>query len=254
MSVGDEQVYDAVCSFLSQLKLEYVVKEEEYCDHLHIKSGALKADICVYNSGKIVVGGQDSKLKQILEDAKDSLMAGNLDATNILPFEIEKFPETIKERIPECDDVIVKLIHEAIRAYSSSLLLATAFLVGAASEKAISIMIDSYAEVIGDKTNRDRFKSRIGKLKVISAKYEEFMASYKGCQTKCTDPLITNNLETILNAMFHFYRITRNDVGHPQADPNLDKGVILANLGQFVLYLERVYGLSHYFQNNEMVV
>jgi TATA-box binding protein (TBP) (component of TFIID and TFIIIB) len=119
MPVGDEQVYTAVCSFLKQLKLDYAVKEEEYCDHLYIKSGALKADICVYNSGKIVVGGQDSKLKQILEDAKASLMTGNLDATNILPFEIENFPETIKDRIPECDDVVIKLIHEAIRAYSS---------------------------------------------------------------------------------------------------------------------------------------
>jgi hypothetical protein len=115
-------------------------------------------------------------------------------------------------------------------------------------------MIDSYADAIGDETNTERFKSRIGKRKVISAKYEEFMASYKGCKTQCTDPSIANDLETVLNTMFHFYRITRNDVGHPQADPNLDKGVIMANLGQFVVYLERVYGLIRHFQNNEMVV
>lgn len=254
MPVGDEKVYTAVCSFLDQLKLDYAVKEEEHCDHLYIKSGALKANVSVYNSGKIVVGGQDSKLKQILEDAKDNLMEGNLDPANILPFEIEKFPETIKERIPECDDVIVQFINEAIGAYKSSLLFATAFLVGAASEKAISILIDSYAVSIGDEKNRERFKSRLGKKKVISAKYEEFMASYNGCKTKCTDPEIANNLETILDTMFHFYRITRNEVGHPHADPHLDKGVLLANLGQFVSYLERVYGLNRYFQNNEIVV
>lgn len=254
MSVGDKQVFDAVCSFLDQKSLEYTIKEEKYCDHFYIKSGALKADVCVYNTGKIVIGGPDSILKEILEGAKHSLMTGNLDPINELPFEIEKFPETIKERVPKCDEVILKLIDAAIRSYKADIPLATAFLVGAASEKAISLLIDFYAASIGDKENQARFQSRIGKKKVVSAKYDEFMASYKSCKTKCNEPSISNDLEIILDSMFQFYRITRNEVGHPQAAQGLNKGILLANLGQFVLYIERIYGLIGYFQKNEMVV
>jgi len=48
--------------------------------------------------------------------------------------------------------------------------------------------------------------------------------------------------------MFQFCRITRNEVGHPQIVPDLDKGVILANLGNVVTYLSRIYGLMKHFR------
>lgn len=254
MGKGDQKVCDAVRSFLDQHEIEYNVKEENYCDHFYIKSGALRANISVYNTGRITIGGADSPLKKLLEDAKDGLMSGIFELKNILLFEIEKFPETIKERIPECDEMIIKLIDEAIRAYKTDILTATAFLLGAASEKAIYLLVEAFAESIGDVKNKEGFKVRIGKNKVISAKYEAFMACYKGCKTKCEDPAIGNDLEIILNAMFHFYRITRNAVGHPQIVPNIDKGILLANLGQFITYLERIYGLVRYFNGNITVL
>ncbi len=54
--------------------------------------------------------------------------------------------------------------------------------------------------------------------------------------------------------MFQFYRITRNEIGHPQIVPDLDKGVLLANLGAFVTYIERIYGLIHHFQVTGVVI
>jgi hypothetical protein len=54
--------------------------------------------------------------------------------------------------------------------------------------------------------------------------------------------------------MFQFCRITRNEVGHPQIVPDLDKGVLLANLGHFATYIERIYGLIHHFQQNGVVL
>jgi hypothetical protein len=50
--------------------------------------------------------------------------------------------------------------------------------------------------------------------------------------------------------MFHFCRITRNEIGHPQIVPDLDKGVILANLAHFVQYIKRIYDLAAHFQEN----
>jgi len=254
MGKGDQKVCEAVVSFLNQHRLEYDVKEEAFCDHFYVKSGALRADLSVYNTGKIKIGGPYSALKKLLDGAKDELSSGNFELINIIPFEIEKFPETIRERIPECDGVIIKLIDEAIRAYKVDILTATAFLLGAASEKAIYLLIEAFGESIGEPKNREGFKARIGNNKVISAKYEEFMASYKACKTKCPDPTISNDLEIILNAMFHFYRITRNEVGHPQIVPNIDKGILLANLGQFITYLGRIYGLITYFKTNTMIL
>jgi cob(I)alamin adenosyltransferase len=254
MVVGDEKVCDTVSSFLQSNDLEFSIKEEAHCTHFYIKRGALKADLSVYTTGKIKNGVTDSPLRKFLEDAKEALSSANFGQLAKLPYEIEKFPQTIRERIPECDEVIIKFVNEAIRAYRADIPIATTFLLGAASEKAIFILIDSFGDAIGDEGNRKSFKERVGKKKVISAKYDEFMASYKACKTKCPDPAISNDLEVILNTMFHFYRITRNDVGHPYILPDIDKGVLLANLGQFVYYLERIYGLIRYFKENEMML
>jgi hypothetical protein len=254
MGAGDKKVCDAVISFLEKNGFDYSIKEEQYCDHFYIKHGVLNSDLSVYNSGKIKIGGSDSPLRQYLETAKEALSTANFAQLNQLPFEIDKFPQTIKDRIPECDEVILKLVGEAIRAYRADILIATTFLIGAASEKAIYILVESYGDAIKDEANKKSYKERIGKKRVISAKYDEFMASYRGCKTKCPDPAISNELEVILNSMFHFYRMTRNDVGHPNILQDIDKGVLLANLGQFVHYIERIYGLIRYFNENEMVV
>ena len=43
-------------------------------------------------------------------------------------------------------------------------------------------------------------------------------------------------------------------MGHPQIVPNGDKGVILANLGQFIVYAERIYALAVFSETHEMNV
>lgn len=58
----------------------------------------------------------------------------------------------------------------------------------------------------------------------------------------------------LMGAMFQFCRITRNEVGHPQIVPDLDRGVVVANLGHFVAYIERIYTLIGYFGRTGVVL
>jgi len=78
--------------------------------------------------------------------------------------------------------------------------------------------------------------------------------SYAGCKSKPTDGVLAQDLDAVIGGTFHFCRITRNEVGHPQIVPDLDRGVILANLGQFVTHVERIYGLMVHFQKTGVVV
>ena len=54
--------------------------------------------------------------------------------------------------------------------------------------------------------------------------------------------------------MFQFCRITRNEVGHPEIVPDLDRGVLLANLGNVVNYIGRIYELMGHFRKIGVVV
>jgi hypothetical protein len=126
-------------------------------------------------------------------------------------------------------------------------------MLGAASEKAVLLLIETYRDAIADETLREKFASRVNN-RMISVKYDEFKKSYAGCKSRPSDPVLSQDLSTIMEGTFQFCRITRNEVGHPQIVPDLDQGVILANLGHFVTYLERIYGLMNHFKQTPVTV
>ena len=88
-------------------------------------------------------------------------------------------------------------------------------MLGAASEKAIGLLISAYSDSIVGEKNRDGFLSRVNNP-MISVKYDEFIRSYKSCKSKPTDLALSQDLETVIGGMFQFCRVTRNQIGHPE--------------------------------------
>ena len=185
MTVAEPKIFQAVTSFLDRQKLDYSASEEQHCTKLTVKTGATGAYVNVYNSGKMHISGKESTLKALLLQMKKAIEADTVPV-QALPFEIEKFPDTIRERVPECDPVIVGFVEEAIRCIRSEALLAGAFMLGAASEKAINLLVYAYAEAIQDERHRNKFLGRVNN-RMISKKYEDFNQSYKSCRSRPTD-------------------------------------------------------------------
>ena len=110
-------------------------------------------------------------------------------------------------------------------------------------------MIETFGNSIESEKNRDKFKSKTN-AKFISRAYDEFKKSFSACKTKPKEFDIQQDLDLKIESIFQFCRICRNEVGHPQIVPNLDKGVILANMGQFVKYVESIYKLIDFYKEN----
>ena len=252
MPVADEITLRDAKAFLERQGLQYEEKEEQYCVKLTIKRAGKKAHISIYNSGKIVVAGSDSPIKDLLNSFKSAYEQGDGLPGGVLPFEIDKLPQTLSEKIPNIDPVIRRFIEESINSFKADCILSAAFMLGAASEKLIHLLIETYASSIEDEKQREKFYQRVSKNKIITAKWDEFKRSYSSCKSKPTDPVLSQDIDTIIGNIFHFCRIIRNEVGHPQIVPDLDKGVILANIGNFVQYSERVYALMKHFQENKV--
>jgi TATA-box binding protein (TBP) (component of TFIID and TFIIIB) len=109
---GDPKIVGEVIAFLDQSKLEHAESDQQYSTKIEVRSGAVRANLTVYNSGKIVVGGPASDIKTHLQQAADTIQSGKALAPNPLPFDIEQFPEAIQERVPECDPVIIACVSE----------------------------------------------------------------------------------------------------------------------------------------------
>lgn len=251
MSNGDLKICESIRKALASQKVDFQEEEIQHATKFKAKSGTKTASISVFNTGKLNVQGKDSELKTWLADLIGSIENGSGGPVAMLPMEIEKFPETLRERVPKCDEVILWFFDESLRCFKADSVAGAAFMLRAASEKAILMLIETYANAIDNETNKARFLTRI-QNKAISKKYDEFKKSYGGCKTKPKDQVLAQDLTQLLDGAFNFYRCTRNGVGHPQIVPDLDKGVILANLGQFIVYVERIYAMAKHFEQNRV--
>ena len=250
---------DKVCgqirSFVKRHGWELSEKDEDGARRFDVRHGKSRAVVKVYYStGTILVQASPiSKLKEPLERLKQAIEDDSVPIGDALPFEIEAFPDILQSKIPSVDPVIPRLLNEAILCLKANALYACAFLVGAASEKAIRLLIEAYTESIGNETNRSKFQSRVSNRNISQA-YDEFKRSFKSCKSKPRDSSRMQDLNVQIDALFQFYRICRNEVGHPQLLPNLDRGSLIANLGQFVKYIEAIYRLIDYFAAHETVL
>jgi len=245
-----ESNYAQMKSYVERNKFSFQEKDEQGCKRLDVQNGKAKCVVKVYSTGTIQIQGAESKLKAALSQAKEAV-ENEENIGEMLPFEIERFPEVLRENIPDVDPIIVRFIEEAIVTIKAGSNLGCAFLLGGASEKAIYLLIDAYTQAIPDQAMRDRFISKTSK-KFISKVFEEFKASWKSSINKPHGYGWTNDIEVKIEQIFQFCRICRNESGHPHLPPNLDKGVLLANMGQFVKYIEDMYGMINYYKENNV--
>ncbi|WHZ22457.1 MAG: hypothetical protein OJF47_001569 [Nitrospira sp.] len=80
-------------------------------------------------------------------------------------------------------------------------------MIGAASERAINLLIHAYGDSIQDESNKTKFLGRITN-KMISKKYDEFVTSFKSCKSKPSDPVLSHDIAVVIGTMFQFCRIT----------------------------------------------
>ena len=238
-------------SYIKRQEWVHEEKTEGTTRRIDVQHGKFTCIIKVFATGTIQVQGKDCKLKESLTEAKEAI---ENDGTigELLPFEIERFPDVLTERIPEVDPVVVRFVRESIVCVKANSLLGGAFLLGGASEKVILLLIDTFVSAIDDDDRKTKLLNRLSS-KFISRKYDEFRQSFKSSLNKPDSHDWTHDPEIKIESIFQFCRICRNEAGHPHLPPNLDKGVLLANMGQFVKYVEDLYGLIRYYKENKVV-
>lgn len=250
MSQIMQRNYEQMKSFIERNKFALEEKQESNCKRMDVKNGIVRCTVKVYSTGTIQLQGAESKLKEAIQQAKQAIEQEE-NIGEMLPFEIERFPDVIRENVPNVDPIIIRFIHEAIVTIKAGSNLGCAFLLGGASEKAILLLVDAYTKAIEDEALRSKFVSRTSS-KSISKIFDEFKASWKSSKNKPQNYGWTNDIEVKVEQIFQFCRICRNEAGHPHLPPNLDKGVLLANMGQFVKYIEDLYELIKFYQENKV--
>lgn len=99
-------------SFIERNRWANTEKTEGNCKRIDVQNGKFSCVVKFYETGTVQVQGAESKVREALLEAKKAI-ENEENIGEMLPFEIERFPDVLKERIPSIDPIIVRFIEEA---------------------------------------------------------------------------------------------------------------------------------------------
>jgi len=167
----------------------------------------------------------------------------------ILPHDPEGYLRDFQRSVPSVDPVILEYLTEALQCFLRDLDRACAVMLGAASEKAIILLIESYANSIADPNRKTQVTAQIEKATSIFRKYEVFEKAFVNIKAHLPKQL-TENADSLLRGVFDLIRNSRNDAGHPASGILISRDSNYSHLRLFIPYCKRIYELILWFAAN----
>ncbi|WDQ34953.1 hypothetical protein PTQ21_12210 [Paenibacillus marchantiae] len=168
-----------------------------------------------------------------------------VDSEMPMPHDPSGYLSSIKQDIPEIDELIITYMTECLKAYRINLLLSSTIMLGCASEKALLLLIDSFINSFHDEAKRkqiyDKFANRM-----IKRQFDELTRSLTTIQSSIPKD-ISDGLNNVLLGVFEMIRNYRNDAGHPTG-VTISKEQVYANIQVFIPYLKKIYQLINFFK------
>jgi hypothetical protein len=167
----------------------------------------------------------------------------------ILPHDPEGYLRDFQGSVSSADPVILEYLTEALQCFLRDLNRACAVMLGAASEKAVLLLIESYANSIADPNRRTQVNAQIEKAASIFRKYEVFETGFAKIKAQLPKQL-TENADSLLRGVFDLIRNSRNDAGHPASGILISRDSNYSHLRLFIPYCKRIYELIVWFAAN----
>jgi len=160
----------------------------------------------------------------------------------------EEIVQSVRNAVPNLDPTVADFYRESIRACQEGLLLSSCICLGAASERAIHQLAYAFANYapqhkasIEGKWRRDHMKDKIDKLWNWLLEIEKNDFPNEAC---------FKDLRSKLDALAHWYRITRNEAGHADREAILPtQKEIELSIHQFRRYVINIFQIIGLFQS-----
>lgn len=148
-----------------------------------------------------------------------------------------KLISELKSSAGPLDQVAEIYLKEALETFKSDFLISSAFCLGAMSERYILLLAK---EIETDLNNHDissayyRCRSVKHYANFISDNLNRLHNKYPG------NKALFRDLDTKINTLASYYRLTRNEAGHPDFVPNIERSILELALKTVPKYLETI--------------
>lgn len=165
------------------------------------------------------------------------------------PYDPDNCLQEFKRENPDADPVIVDYLDEALRAFNHGCQKSAAVMIGAASEKALLLLLEAFEAAIADEGKREKFRKSYNWT--IASRYRALKNNLdRLVEAKVVPREQGEVVSGLLPVAFELIRRHRNAAGHPEivATPKPDTNFL--TLRGFTEYVRGIYLLIGHFKQN----
>jgi hypothetical protein len=168
----------------------------------------------------------------------------------INPDNQDEYLRRLNAKVPDASNTVISYTIEALRSYRNRCYLASAVMLGVASEAAFLEMAEAFAHWLRfDEGSTDEGTMFLDMLRNPRASYQQKFLEYRKKLESRKQLLpydLADGIALTLDTILDLLRIYRNEAGHPQGKV-FPRDQAKINLEVFVHYLERMYAFKAFF-------
>ena len=160
------------------------------------------------------------------------------------PDDPERYLARLRLNVPDVSDLVLRYASEAVHSYTHECYLASAVMLGVASEAAFLEMAQASANWLG--ATGKRLQEVLGDPRQpYVRKFQEFR---KRIEPRKADfpPELADGMSLTFDSVLDLLRISRNEAGHPTGK-DISREDQYISLQMFARYLQRLYDLRSFF-------
>jgi hypothetical protein len=165
------------------------------------------------------------------------------------PYDPDGFLGEFSKKNPSADPIILAYLEEGVRAFNHGCPVAASVMIGAASEKALLLLVDAFEAAIQDPSEKAGF---------VKARGWSIHAKYRALKERLDLMIAAGTLPSPhkeytvseVPGVFELIRRQRNEAGHPELYTGVDPDTVFLNLRVFVEYVRKVYQLMAFLASN----
>jgi len=173
-----------------------------------------------------------------------------LSAGEFIPYDTGQFIDRLKGKVPSVDQFVLVYLTEALQCFRAGTYLATAVMVGVASEGILLDLRSTIESALDTKQKKEKFVAdTVGKS--VKRIYIEIQKRLDPIMEQITTALKKEDISAELSGIFDLIRKTRNDAGHPTGR-RVEREEAFALLQLFPSYCSVTYEVIGWLKTQEI--
>lgn len=167
------------------------------------------------------------------------------------PYDPAAYLKALANQAPKSSKLCGIYVEEALRCFRSGSYLATAVMLGAASEGVVLDLFKSLLDAMktnGRMPEASGYETKLNKTQSVFEKHKEFKKYFEPIRAKLPGSL-NDDLDLQLDGVFNLIRYYRNSSGHPTGT-QVERMAAFTSLVLFVPYCKRVEDVGNWLLSN----